>query len=133
MSLDQALDDDAFFSTYYHDPARQQERLTVYFQDGRVLYDEGAGRQEIFRFSAQEVAEVMRLLVSCGLPAATDLPPVQAYDTARVVWRWRLQGREGVLRNPAYPAVKHPVMECVSLPLWELEQAAQDRDNPLPE
>ena len=123
-----ALPDDAYLSTYYHDPHRGRETTRVYYLDGRVMRHDGDEWAEVCRFTPEEVEQTQTLLIECGLLEAEDISrPDDLYDAAQQVWRWRLAEQGGEVANHAYPAVRHPVFECVKMPLYEMEQTARSR------
>lgn len=124
------LPEDAYLSVYYRDGQRSRQHITIYYDDGRVFFDNGIEARDLCHFNADELQKARQILHDCGVADAGDLSPVSAYDTAQVTWRWRLGDKSGSIHNPSYPAARHAVMDCAQEQLYELELASQERNDP---
>jgi hypothetical protein len=123
MSLD-ALPDGAYLAWRYVDGHRHVDRAQVYWDDGRVEAMEDGEREELCRFSPEDVEAARRAIVESGLPDATDRARDDAFDTAAMTYWWRADGRRGALVNTAFPAEQPVEVERLEARLAELEEKA---------
>lgn len=123
MTLD-GLPDGAYLAWRYVDGHRHVDRAQIYWDDGRVDAVEHGEREELFRFSPEDVKAARRAVVESGLPVATDRSREDAYDTASLTYWWRAEGRRGSVVNTAYPAEQPPEIERLESLLADLEEQA---------
>lgn len=116
---------DVYFSTKYVDSHRKLTTERVYYTDGRVRVYDGKEWKIVHCLSPDQVQQLQFAIESCGVMTGEDIPKGDAYDTAVLRWRWNINGNSGELVNYAYPAFKHPAMDCGYEKLREIEAAAK--------
>lgn len=122
-TLKNTLPDDILLSIHYYDHKQDFETWRVYCLDGRLrIFDGHAWRLEK-QFDDDDIQKIRQILRDCGLKEGEDLLPQKGtHDTARYRWRWRDDsGHVHEVVNHAYPAEKHPAMECAMDKLLDLE------------
>ena len=123
MSVD-GLPDGAYLAWRYVDGHRRVDRAQVYWDDGLVEAVDGGRREEICRFSGEDVEAARRAIVESGLPEAADQAGDDAFDTATLTYWWRVNGESGALVNTAYPAERPGELDRLEARLADLEEKA---------
>ena len=123
MSDEQALQD-VYLSTKYVDSRRKLTTERIYYNDGRVRVYDGKEWKLAHCLTPEQVQQLQSAVESCGVMTGEDIPKGDAYDTAVLRWRWNVRGKSGELVNYAYPAFKHPAMDCGYEILREIEAKA---------
>lgn len=116
---------DIYLSTKYTDSHRRLTTERVYYNDGRVRVFDGKEWKLAHCLTQDQVQQLQDAIERCGVMTGEDIPKGDAYDTAVLRWRWNINGKTGELVNYAYPAFKHPAMDCVYAALREIEANAQ--------
>ena len=114
----------AFLTIHYEDSRRKLETWRIYDRNGEVQIYDGTNWRSDYRLKADEIAQVQSALKDCGVLSANAIAAGNVHDAATLIWEWKLpDGKTGRLTNRAYPAVKHPAMECVMTILLDMEDA----------
>jgi hypothetical protein len=116
---------DVYLHTRYHDGFRKLTTERIYYIDGRVRVYTGKEWRLAHWLSAAQIQHLQETLIHCGVTTGENIQNGDAHDTATLSWRWKLNGQSGELVNYAYPAFKHPAMDCAYLVLNDLEKQAQ--------
>lgn len=113
----------AILSVHYHDPQRDLHTWRLLQPDGAVQIFDGSAWRSDYRLSSADLARVTQAVHDCGLPQAGALHAPDVHDAAVYAVAWALpDGSRGEVVNHAYPAVKHPAMECLLDLLLDLEE-----------
>ncbi len=113
-----------YLHTRYHDSFRSLTTERIYYTDGRVRVYDGKNWKLAHCLSSEQIEQLQAAIVSCGITTGADIAKGDAHDTAVLTWRWNLNGNSGELVNRAYPAFKHPAMDCAYEILNQIEKQA---------
>jgi len=113
----------AYLAWRYNDARHRVQRGRIYWDDGRVESIEDYRREEVCRLDPDQ-KNAARAAVLAALGSRADPSPDQpsAYDTASVVYAWRLNGHEGQFGYD-YPP-EPPAIATLEARLTELEEAS---------
>ena len=116
---------DIYLHTRYRDSFRNLTTERIYYADGRVRVYDGKQWKLAHCLSSEQVQRLQDAIVSCGITTGEDIAKGDARDTAVLTWRWNIRGESGELVNRAYPAFKHPAMDCAYEILNQIEKQAK--------
>lgn len=119
-TITEMLPPHAYLATLYHDWRNNVLTRRVFYTDGRVEAFDGQDWWTVCEFLPEEVRLAQQAILNSGLPEAKDLEAGEIHDTAVLTYAWRLMGREGMIRNYAYPALDHPAFELLETELEKL-------------
>ena len=113
----------AILSVHYHDPQRDFHTWRLIQPDGAVQIFDGSAWRSAYALTPDDLQRVTQAVHDCGLPQAGPLHAPNVHDAAVYAVAWALpDGSRGEVVNHAYPAVKHPAMECLLDLLLDLEE-----------
>ncbi len=110
----------AYLATCYVDERNSVVTRRVYYDNGLVEAFDGKDWWTVCNFSPAQVNKARQAILKSGLTQASDLFIEDVYDTALLTYAWRLNEKEGEVKNFAFPAQDHPVFEKLEAILEKL-------------
>lgn len=119
-----------YLATRYRDRQRDFVTYRHYYEDGRVMAFDGVAWWGVCYFSADEIAQAKLLIGESGVMTMSDiLPSEKMWDTAELIYSWRLGEKVGRVVNRAYPAQQSAEVTWLTEQLDWLEVGARPYDD----
>jgi hypothetical protein len=119
-AIEEILPLDAYLATCYQDWRNKVVTRRIYYNNGRVEAFDGNAWWTVCRFSPLQTELAKKAIRKSGLAEAENLTAADVYDTAVLAYAWRLDEKEGLVNNFAYPALDHPAFELLEAELEKL-------------
>ena len=114
------LPEGAYLATRYEDWRNHLVTRRVYYDNGLVEAFDGKDWWTVCEFSPEQIRQAQQAIERSGLPQAKDLNDESIFDTAELIYAWRLEDCTGMVTNSAYPAMDHPAIEKLEAILEKL-------------
>ena len=123
--LQQILPERAYLATWYQDLRTGINTRRVYWDDGRVEAFDGENWRAVCHLTDEQVDYARKAIAQCGLLSLQNLEARPGiFDTALMVYAWRIGGATGSFANHLYPAVLPEETENLEHTLYDMEAQA---------
>lgn len=129
IDINEILPAGAFLATRYLDQQRNFITRRVYYENGSVEAFDGNEWWKVCHFDHLQTQQAKKTIIQCGLISGKDLVDTEVFDAAALTFAWRINDKEGVVTNWAYPAVDHPVFEKLETELEVIEKQCAPYQN----